>query len=113
MPSAGFQKLNAAAAAAGDKIFVNPRNAAAGALRQLDPKITATRPLAAFFYGIGTLARQRRASTSSSCWSSWRPGDCAPTLRLAWSAVPAAAWNTTARSRGADRVGLSDRWRRL
>ena len=53
MPLAGFQKLNATAAAAGDKLFVNPRNAAAGALRQLDPGVTATRPLAAFFYGVG------------------------------------------------------------
>jgi DNA ligase (NAD+) len=53
MPLAGFRKLNAAAAAAGDKLFVNPRNAAAGALRQLDPAVTAQRPLAVFFYGAG------------------------------------------------------------
>ncbi len=53
MPVAGFQRLNASAAAAGEKLFVNPRNAAAGALRQLDPNITAARPLAVFFYGIG------------------------------------------------------------
>jgi len=53
MPFAGFQRLNAAATAAGQKLFVNPRNAAAGALRQLDPGVTATRPLAVFFYGIG------------------------------------------------------------
>ena len=54
MPFAGFQRLNAAAGAAGQKLFVNPRNAAAGALRQLDPNITATRPLAVFLYGVGT-----------------------------------------------------------
>ena len=53
MPIAGFQRLNATAAAAGEKQFVNPRNAAAGALRQLDPNVSAARPLAAFFYGIG------------------------------------------------------------
>jgi DNA ligase (NAD+) len=53
MPFAGFQRLNAAATAAGQKLFVNPRNAAAGALRQLDPNITATRPLAVFLYGVG------------------------------------------------------------
>ena len=53
MPSAGFARLNIDAAAAGDKLFVNPRNAAAGALRQLDARITAKRPLAAFFYGAG------------------------------------------------------------
>ena len=53
MPFAGFQRLNAAATAAGEKLFVNPRNAAAGALRQLDPRISATRPLAVFFYAAG------------------------------------------------------------
>ena len=53
MPLAGFQRLNAEAAAAGDKVFVNPRNAAAGALRQLDARISAKRPLAAFFYAAG------------------------------------------------------------
>ena len=53
MPLEGFRRLNDAAAAAGDKLFVNPRNAAAGALRQLDPAVTARRPLAVFFYGAG------------------------------------------------------------
>ena len=55
MPLAGFAKLNETQQAAGLKTFVNPRNAAAGGLRQLDPRITATRPLDAFFYGIGAL----------------------------------------------------------
>ena len=53
MPFAGFRRLNVEAAAAGDKLFVNPRNAAAGALRQLDPAVTAKRPLAVYFYGAG------------------------------------------------------------
>ncbi len=53
MPLAGFRQLNATAAAAGDKLFVNPRNAAAGALRQLDSRVSARRPLAAFFYSVG------------------------------------------------------------
>jgi DNA ligase (NAD+) len=53
MPFAGFRRLNAEAAAAGEKLFVNPRNAAAGALRQLDPAVTAKRPLAVYFYGAG------------------------------------------------------------
>ncbi|MBS0379054.1 MAG: NAD-dependent DNA ligase LigA [Proteobacteria bacterium] len=55
MPIAGFERMNAQAAARGEKVFVNPRNAAAGSLRQLDPRITATRPLTAFFYGLGAL----------------------------------------------------------
>ncbi len=63
MPVAGFRQMNATAAAAGEKLFVNPRNAAAGALRQLDPNITATRPLAAFFYGIGTWRGAAQPST--------------------------------------------------
>jgi len=50
-----FAALNVAQASAGDKLFVNPRNAAAGALRQLDPTITASRRLAFFSYGIGAV----------------------------------------------------------
>jgi DNA ligase (NAD+) len=53
MPLSGFRAMNAAAAAAGEKVFANPRNAAAGSLRQLDARVTAKRPLQVFFYGIG------------------------------------------------------------
>ena len=53
MPKQGFEKLNALAIEQGEKTFVNPRNAAAGSLRQLDPKITATRPLVMCAYSIG------------------------------------------------------------
>ncbi len=55
MPLAGFERMNARARERGEKVFVNPRNAAAGALRQLDARITAARPLSAFFYGLGAL----------------------------------------------------------
>ena len=48
-----FQKLNEERRAAGEQLFANPRNAAAGSLRQLDPKVTAERPLDIFVYGIG------------------------------------------------------------
>ena len=52
MPKSGFDKLNREAIARGDKTFVNPRNAAAGSLRQLDPAIAAARPLAFYAYSI-------------------------------------------------------------
>ncbi|QLB17748.1 DNA ligase (NAD(+)) LigA [Mannheimia varigena] len=53
MPQAGFNELNEKALAKGEKTFANPRNAAAGSLRQLDPKITRQRPLVLNAYGIG------------------------------------------------------------
>jgi DNA ligase (NAD+) len=53
MPQADFQAFNARAREAGEKTLVNPRNGAAGSLRQLDPRVTARRPLTMFCYGIG------------------------------------------------------------
>ena len=53
MRTADFEALNDRLAAAGEKIFANPRNAAAGSLRQKDPAITAARPLRFFAYGVG------------------------------------------------------------
>ena len=55
MPLAGFRRFNAEAIARGEKSFVNPRNAAAGSLRQLDPRMTAARPLDLFIYGVGVV----------------------------------------------------------
>jgi DNA ligase (NAD+) len=55
MPLAGFRAMNDAARQRGEKLFVNPRNAAAGALRQLDAQVTAKRPLEAIFYGAGAV----------------------------------------------------------
>ncbi len=56
MPKAGFEKLNERAREKGEKEFANPRNAAAGSLRQLDPRITAERPLAMYCYGVGEVS---------------------------------------------------------
>lgn len=53
MPKAAFERFNEQALAQGEKPLANPRNGAAGSLRQLDPRITAKRPLAFFAYGIG------------------------------------------------------------
>ncbi len=55
LKTSDFESLNKNQERAGIKIFANPRNAAAGSLRQLDSKITATRPLRAFFYGYGVV----------------------------------------------------------
>ena len=53
MPHAGFERLNKYALEHNEKTFANPRNAAAGSLRQLDPNITSKRPLVLNAYGIG------------------------------------------------------------
>ena len=53
MPLAGFKRFNDEATARGEKTLINPRNAAAGSLRQLDPRMTAARPLDMFIYGVG------------------------------------------------------------
>ena len=53
MPRSGFDRMNLERADQGLPLFANPRNAAAGALRQLDPRVTATRPLDIFIYALG------------------------------------------------------------
>ncbi|OGQ48371.1 MAG: DNA ligase (NAD(+)) LigA [Deltaproteobacteria bacterium RIFCSPLOWO2_02_44_9] len=55
LPLKAFEKLNRERKKNGEPLFANPRNAAAGSLRQLDPKITASRPLDIFCYGIGAV----------------------------------------------------------
>ncbi len=55
MSKEDFRRLNQEREKRGESLFANPRNAAAGSLRQLDPKITASRPLRVFFYGIGRI----------------------------------------------------------
>lgn len=66
MPKAGFAALNLRQREQGDKPFANPRNAAAGSLRQLDPRITATRPLALFCYGLGEVQGHAMATSHSA-----------------------------------------------
>ena len=68
MPFSGFKELNERRAAAGEPTFANPRNSAAGSLRQLDPRVTASRPLRFFSYQVqldpGTTARLPVATQS-------------------------------------------------
>ena len=63
MPKAGFEALNKRARENGEKEFANPRNAAAGSLRQLDPEITATRPLSLYCYSTGIVEGGELADT--------------------------------------------------
>ena len=58
-----FEVLNEERGKRGESLFANPRNAAAGSLRQLDPSITASRPLRAFFYGLGTFLAEKQFAT--------------------------------------------------
>lgn len=63
MPKKGFENLNKAAAERGEKTFANPRNAAAGSLRQLDSRVTAKRPLDMYCYSVGYVEGGELAST--------------------------------------------------
>jgi DNA ligase (NAD+) len=73
LPHADFKKLNEEQAANGGKVFANPRNAAAGSLRQLDPSITAKRPLRFFAYawGLATTLPARTQSGVIEAFASW------------------------------------------
>ena len=65
MPVRAFASLNERRAAAGETTFMNPRNAAAGAVRQLDPAVTATRPLSLLCYGVGAVEGGPRPATQA------------------------------------------------
>ena len=73
MSHADFAALNTRQQAAGDKVFANPRNAAAGSLRQLDASVTASRPLRFFAYGWGEMSAMNGDSQSAmmECFAAW------------------------------------------
>ena len=72
MPHTGFTRLNEAQRGSGGKLYVNPRNAAAGSLRQLDPRITASRPLAFYGYGVGLVNARASPESQSQMLDSLR-----------------------------------------
>jgi DNA ligase (NAD+) len=65
MPIAGFKEMNRRALEKGEKAYVNPRNAAAGIVRQHDPRLTEGRPLDVYFYGIGEVKGWKQPATHS------------------------------------------------
>src|SRR6266436_1033716 len=71
LTKAGFQKLNTERKAAGEETFANPRNAAAGSLKQLDPRMVAKRPLDIVLYGIGQLEGAAHAPQSHAELLDW------------------------------------------
>ncbi len=85
MPKAGFEKLNELARQKGDKVFVNPRNAAAGSLRQLDSRITASRPLSFYAYSVGVVQGAELAASHYERFlqiKSWGLPMCPETKRV-------------------------------
>lgn len=99
MPLAGFEAMNEKARASGDKVFANPRNAAAGSLRQLDPRITASRPLSFYAYAVGAVTDPNVLLDSKSHYArlqqlkSWGLPVC-PEIRLVTGAAAALAYHT-------------------
>ena len=65
MPKSSFESLNEQAQALGNKTFANPRNAAAGSLRQKDPTITAQRDLSTFMYAIARKAQLKQRANGN------------------------------------------------
>ncbi|MGN6023578.1 NAD-dependent DNA ligase LigA [Alcaligenes faecalis] len=78
MNRADFERLNENQTKRGEKVFVNPRNAAAGSLRQLDPKITAKRPLRFFAYGWGEVSPMPAANQPQNALFAEPAGDALP-----------------------------------
>jgi DNA ligase (NAD+) len=78
-----FQKLNKQRAEQEENLFANPRNAAAGSLRQLDPQVTGSRPLKIFFYGMGR--RLDCPAESQSEMLDFFTSVCPPTPNAKWS----------------------------
>jgi DNA ligase (NAD+) len=68
MPIKGFERMNRLLSEKGEKVYINPRNSASGSLRQLDPKITAKRPLDMFFYAVGAVEGNGATKLADTQW---------------------------------------------
>ena len=68
MPIKGFERMNRLLREQGEKVYINPRNSASGSLRQLDPRITAKRPLDMFFYALGTVEGRGAENLPPTQW---------------------------------------------
>jgi DNA ligase (NAD+) len=91
MPVAGFKEMNRRALEKGEKTYVNPRNAAAGILRQHDPRLTEGRPLDVYFYGLGEVKGWKLPATHSDSLKQLREWGLkiSPLLRVVQGAVGA------------------------
>jgi DNA ligase (NAD+) len=68
MPLKGFERMNRLLREQGEKVYINPRNSASGSLRQLDPRLTAKRPLDMFFYALGTVEGSGAGNLPATQW---------------------------------------------
>ena len=84
LDKAGFEKLNRERKAAGLPLFANPRNAAAGSLKHLDPKAVAQRPLGIVFYGTGAVEGADRRSSLEDFSTVQETRSCRPTKNGGW-----------------------------
>jgi DNA ligase (NAD+) len=80
----GFEKLNAERKAAGEELFANPRNAAAGSLKQLDPRIVAKRPLDILLYGVGQVEGMARPLQTHAELLAWLKSAGFKTTEKTW-----------------------------
>lgn len=103
LTKAGFQKLNAERAAAGEETFANPRNAAAGSLKQLDPRIVAKRPLDVVVYGLGKVEGGRHPQTHTEVLK-W--------LKAAGFKTPEKIWHCRSADELIDAINELDKIRR-
>ena len=109
MPSAGFKKLNTERVAGGEEPFANPRNASAGSLKQLDPRIVAKRPLTMVVYGLGEIRMGGRASSRAV---PTKHSEALALLKSLGFRTPDKTWHCTSADELIDAINEIDKLRR-